>query len=96
LTTSQKECVADIVDGEEEKCLIVVGIGKGREAIGVNRAVWMAVYLMRGEEKWPRRKGSLEYILLDKFFKARCGAAIIICDKAREDVEEAVLINNQR
>jgi len=39
LTTSQKECVAeDIVEGEEEKGLIVAGIGKSCEAIGVDRA----------------------------------------------------------
>ena len=28
--------------------------------------------------------------MLDKFFKARRGAAIVICDKAEEDVEEVV------
>ncbi len=86
MTTSQKECIAeDIVEGEEEKGLIVAGIGKGCEAIGVDRATCNP---MRREEEWPRRKGSFEDILLDKFFNARCGAAIAICDRAGANVEE--------
>jgi len=72
------------VEGDEEKGLIVFGIGIGREAIGVDRASFVAVYPMRGEERWLRRKGSLEYILLDRFFNARCGAAIVICDKPEQ------------
>ena len=46
MTTSQNECVADIVEGEEEKRLIVVGNGEGGEVIGVNRTA-----CIRGEEK---------------------------------------------
>ena len=79
----------DIVEDEEEKGLIVVGIGKGCEAIGVDRAICV-VDPMRREEVLPRRKGSLENILLDKFFNARCGAVIVICDKLEQMLKEPV------